>query len=235
MSSVHRFNFAASCVALALCACGSDDGDSKQPAPDLSISWKETVLDESSQVVEGMKVCAHGRADIPCATTDALGIFEIALPRGEELIFSYEKDAFVTKYRPMPALETSSTFAVWFIQRKQWYDDAAAVFGGILDYSQGMIGAQSLGVAGLTFELSPNDGTAPGYAEDVTFEFNSLLTETSVLGVGAFMNVPPGPHEVHFVHKTKTCAAKGWAGKDATWMKAEAFAGALTHVTMPCE
>jgi hypothetical protein len=225
---------AAIAVALALVACGGDDDS--EPSLDLPISLKQAVIDENDEFVSGMKVCVRGRSDIPCATTGNDGNFELKLPKGEELVLSYTKDEFLTKLRPMQPLEESPLFGVWYCQRKKWFTDAALVFSGTVDFSLGIISAQSSDVAGLKFELSPNDsGSGAIYGEDVTFKFTEILTETSTLGVAAFLNVPPGMHEVHFVHPDKTCATESWAGQDPSWIKAESVPDSLTHVTMPCK
>ena len=224
---------AAGCVTLSLCACGGDDDGT--PTLDLPISLSQAVIDENDEYVPGMKICVRGRSEIPCATTDKEGFFELKLPRGEALMLSYTKDEFLTKLVPMGPREESPPFGPWYSQRKVWLTDTAMVFSGTIDFSMGLISAESTGTAGLKFELSPNDGVGPIYAEDVTFQFKQVLTETSLLGVGAFLNVPPGDHEVHFVHPTKTCATDSWVGQDPSWHKAESVPDALMHVAMPCK
>jgi hypothetical protein len=98
-----------------------DAGDAGSPAPDATVAEPTCILGENERwglhgvlryldgsasppALAGARVCAHGRSDLPCTTTDADGKYDHAcLPAGEVLVhFS------LAGYAPLLWLRTSA-------------------------------------------------------------------------------------------------------------------------------
>lgn len=201
----------------------------------LDLSFHDTVADENDEAVPDVEVCVFDQPAIPCAVTDASGQYTILLPSGKDVILSYSKPDFFSKLRMVSAEHAKGIHFIWYFQRITWYQAITAELIGTADFGKAALTPQSTGVAGLKFTMDPVSGVGPMYAEDVTFKLKTLLTETSTLGVGAFLNVEDGVYTVTFHHPTKTCTTTAsWAGKEPNSVMMQARGGYLTYVDLDC-
>lgn len=212
-------------------ACSNNVAPKEDDAPPvLDAAVSGIVIDESFEVVGGMRVCAIDEPEIPCTTTDALGKYTLAVPSQTRLTLSYEKDGFVPKLWPVDTGETGF-FSFWNMQRRSWYDAQAAALGVSFDSSLGIVSLQVNGEAGVTFRIDPPLGNGPFYT-DAKLAADPALLWTSDSGVGAFLNVPPGVYAASFLHPYAACAAKG---EETSANEVVVRAGYLTHVSAECE
>lgn len=193
-------------VGLALAACGGRT----QTAP-LDWTLQSKVIDENLQVVQGMRVCAYGHPEIPCATTDKLGDANLALPSGKEFLVSYEKDGFYTKLREISASadELRGLNAI-MVQSHRWYMQTPTPFGGqgALDLdNKGMASIEiHNGGAGVRFKLRRLDGKIVDFVGPMYWcvmnyfphivPCNHSATDDNDRGLVGFANLPPGDYEI---------------------------------------
>ena len=230
MGSKTTLGLLLACIALA--GCGSSTTDTKAK-PKLDATLHQTVVDECTVATEGVKLCVDGRPEIPCVTTDNLGIADLAIPKNEELLISYSKDGFIPKLREYVSdQDVNPGLGQWFFQRKTWYDQAATTIGGAsatFDYKKGFIGFQTDPLPGLTSHLDPLDGQDTGGVLSFQFKVDTGTgcpgpepcasgTTCDVATVG-YGDVPVGKWKAYFTAPTGTtltCTAKGFACKDGT-------------------
>lgn len=219
-------------------ACGSDD-DGAEAAAKLDGLVHSTVFDEDAKVVAGVEMCVVGRPEIPCATTDELGIGELAVPKNAELVLSYEKAEFVSKRRLLFSDESHETgLGPWILQRKAWYDAVAQQLGGSIDYQLGMIGLQTGPIEGVTFAVEPAAGKLVQFMTvNGKLEGCPASSTTCDFGVGGFFDVPPGKYRATFAAPNKTCTPKAFACADGTpeCVDIEVVAGELSFAFMTCD
>lgn len=207
--------------------------------------FKSIVVDESNEVVEGFEICAHERDDIDCVTTDELGTATIKLPENTTVVVTYEKQGFLTKYRPIRTGETGNAGnPVWIVQSRQWYEDELAKAGGSdavdLD-NNGLIGLQTGPIAEIDFRVEPEPSDTPLYGPvrscviDSKLEFCAQFTDNDV-GVVAFANVKPGSYQASVSKSGLSCTAHAFpcADEPEGCAELEVFAGVLTHVYFDC-
>jgi hypothetical protein len=216
-------------AALLLGACSSVDVDGT-PALDAELSG--ILLDESYELIADMEICVHGRPDIPCVVSDADGAYAIALPEGEELIVTYERDGFVPTLRPV--LIEGEQFSYWLMQSRPWFEQLAAATGTSLDPEKGMIGVQIFNTrAGARVALSPDAGLGPLYMNE-DWAFDPTLEETSDLGMVGFSEVEPGGYAITATSGTTPCEPDEAARLSPTEARVIVLPGYLTNVPMRC-
>jgi len=217
-------------------ACGASEDSAPAnttPTVRLDLTIQDLVADEKNDAVPDVKVCVDQRPEIPCVMTDAAGKYALAVPSGEDLVLSYEKADFFPKLRLMTAEAAAKPHLIWYFQRKTWYASGASAFQGTMDFSKAILTPQTSG-EGIKFELSPMTGVGPMYGKDVSFLFDTVPTETSNLGVGAFVNVEPGSYTITY-KTSKTCTPPAaWKSDVPNSVRVTARAGWLTYVFMGC-
>jgi hypothetical protein len=234
------------CVAcVVLAGCGSSD---EKATPKLDATLRSLVVDECAVVVEGVKVCVDGRPEIPCATTDASGIADLAIPKNAELVISYQKDGFVPKLREYVSDQDVNTgLGTWFLQRTTWYETESAKLGGQFDFTKGIVGFQTDALLGLTSGLDPAEGQATADIKGpIQFQVckqtgcpgpcictGSTTCDAGTVGYG---DVPLGKWKATFSAPGLTCTPKGFACKDGTpnCVEIESRAGFNAFAFMHC-
>ena len=234
------------CLGLAFSiACGDDDAS---PATDAGRSGI-VVLGEVRRAmagarfedlgpIEGATVCAYTQPDLPCATTNAVGEFELSglAPRSEAAITvtaTGHRSAvlpFVTDERPVrPSLALEPVEVV---------DARDASTGASPAPGTGSVGfvavGASGGLAGVSVTVTPA-GAGPYYV-DADRSLDTGLTATSERGFGFVLGLPPGVADLRFSHTSFACdvPALGWPD-GSNGVRAPVVAGHETAVAIVCE
>jgi hypothetical protein len=224
--------------------CSSSDDTSGSKAP-LDYVLHSTVVDENSQVVEGVEICAEGHSEVACATTDALGIADIALPKNTDIVITYAKDGFITKRRQHHTTgESPKGIGTWFFQRRSWYEqvmqDAGASPGAVDLDQRGLVSLQTGQSLGLSFTLDPqsSDNYGPFHAciqgAKLVYCPEASQNDSGVVG---FANLQPGKYRGIITKDNVPCTAQAFACGDGTpgCVELEVQAGKLTHGWLVCQ
>lgn len=212
---------------------GGTGGDSGLPAPKgLSLLWRVVesgpigvFIDAGSGPVDptrvsdlpgiaGVKICIHGRPQIPCATSGADGTFTLkGLPARQNIILVSEKKDYVRSIRPIETASTDmdNSNAPLVTARA---DGARPDLGFEFDDTLGVVSFFALGVepdgglglpTGVTVSLTPSTAKGPYF----TTKQNTFVEggEATAGGIGFFFNVVPGDYELTFHNDHGDCAA----------------------------
>jgi hypothetical protein len=183
--------------------------------------------------IEGAQLCQTETAN--CDRTSPTGRARIELPIGEETSFTLVADGHQSSLVPvvMPASGMQDDFPV----RTDKYMEAQ-LERVMADYPMTDTGAVRVYVfptfAGATFELEEPVGTA-FYADDQGW-WNLDRTETTNVGLGGFVDVPPGDeYEIRVGGTAKDCTAWwGWPGDDGNSVTFPIRENYLTYVSLLC-
>lgn len=234
-------------VAFGATACGGK----AQPVP-LDWTLHSTVADEELVVQEGVRICAYGHSDIPCATTDKLGKADLALPSGRDLLVSYEKAGFVTKLREVSTKGAEGHgLGGWLFQRRTWYEDFVGTIQGTLDLqTKGAVSVETHHAgADVQFKLRRLDGPhvdfiGPAYVCIYNYSPHMVFcnqggTGEDDRGLAVFMNVEPGEYAIDIDTSGSSkgsnivCTQPGFRCDTAqtNCVTAHVVAGKLTHAS----
>ena len=218
-------------LALTTSACTTNTEPDLSPE-DLPDTLSGIIYDEQREVVPGVEICVYEREEIPCATTNDKGQYDLRLPNGEDIVIRYAKDGFVPKLRMHRTQGAHWSF--WQFQRRAHYVEQAARLDLNWDDSAAIVTAQS--DPGVMIMLDPQAGVGPFYTDE-EFNIDPELTETTNTGVGAYVNVPPGTYLVGATTmggSYSSCEADAWTDVEGVG-EVIAVAGHLTWTGMSCE
>ncbi|MCC7539186.1 MAG: hypothetical protein IT379_23390 [Deltaproteobacteria bacterium] len=208
--------------------------DMGPPGPTMTMTGRITDF-ISRAAVEGLEVCIYELPDLPCATTDADGMFVLpGVPAEAEVRVTYRNDA--DGWQPTmvhfttPPTDTGFNFVV----AEQTLVEALAADAGItvdptkatvvFNSQAGEMGSSG-GLAGVVPELDPDDAETVAFLTDA-FAVSTTLGATSNVGFGFFANVEPGPHTLRITHPDRDCRFPfGWRGAQPNETRIEVVAG----------
>jgi hypothetical protein len=243
-------------LALACAACGSspaapDAGaiDAK-PAPDGRLdTYNGAITDTNSKPIAGAMICVLDHPDIPCATTDGSGAYQIHAPDLQGAQIAVEATA--TGYLGEVSLQTEPVDANGF-HITEW---PSKIFLPTTAMASAQLGTQAgftfpgtgtgfllmsvhgatAGVSvGATVAISPTAGKGPVYW-DTNGPNPSLGATTSDSGV-SFGDLPPGRYSITATAPQRTCTVTrqntlisgDWAPTGSETTDVEITAGAET-------
>ena len=230
-------------------------GTGKQAISGTISEFAPGALDAAApNALEGVRACVYEHSDVACATTDAMGHYELAgVPSGVETAVTFEKQGYLSVLVPgkfsadtrvnfnMP----SDAIAMSFLQI------VGATYplgdtGVVLATAQTGVKAPAGADAGLATEIldgvsvsvSPKSGAGPFYANEGSIPDTKLMMTTKNRAFGAgFTNLTPGEVEVTFSHPSLDCSQIifGWPSTKPHTARVPVIAGSLTNVVMRCE
>ena len=186
-------------------------------------------------LLEGVELCETDTTN--CATTDATGAAQIDLPANQAVSYTVSKDG----YGPYLAVDvTDETFraSTWPMLSDALLTDNAAALGIEYPWTGGAIAlAVFPPTAGVTFDLVVPDETAKRYYVDEAGAPTGLdLTETTLWGRGAFVELSPGEHEVEFGGNPTNCIpGLAWPGDAANRITVPVRVGYISNGSMHCD
>jgi hypothetical protein len=206
----------------------TDSGSVPAP-PGLSLTWRivesgavgvpadaglsGTVSVASLPGIAGVRVCAYQKPEIPCATSDADGVFVVrGLSSVQHVVLTTEKSGYVKTIRP---IETASTdmdnTAAPLVTSK--VDAPRPDLGIPYDATKGAVSFFALAVlsdgglglpSGVGVTLAPKTAEGPFFTtRDNAFDRSA---QTTVGGLGFYFNVTPGDYELTFEDAVANCA-----------------------------
>jgi hypothetical protein len=186
-------------------------GSGGAPAANTSkLHWQVTELAASPTTpppaIEGVDICVHEHAEIPCVKTDKDGFFDLAgLPRDTALNITFKKTGYVPTLK---SIETSNTDMdatgnppINMIAEGTPPTD----FGFTVDVTKGILSFFVIGPAeagfgplpGSTATLSPKAGNGPIYFGEEPNSYDVNAKATYSFG-GNFYNLDEGDYKVTF-------------------------------------
>lgn len=185
---------------------GSDSGSESSTGAVDTVTLSGTVTNFGTTTPLGdIDVCVFGEDDIPCATTDVMGMYNLmGVPVAEGAIEFTGANRFPSLFWGEGPMEdqilnynllSTVASAVLALSLDQEIDDnlghlAIAVSDG------------AALVPGVTFTMTPSSG-ALGYLTPMGID--PQLTETSEVGFAGWLNVDVGEVEITASHPTLTC------------------------------
>jgi hypothetical protein len=163
----------------------------------------------------GVKVCVHDMPDIACATTDAMGQFQlIGLPALTNVVLTLDKEGYVPASKSIQTASTDmnvngSSILMFgattlkapdgFVQVPNTGSVDFFAIGPTDDDPNALTILSDVGIA-----LSPSVGDGPYFA-DAKGAYDPTATSTAG-GFGFYLNLPPGEYTLTFTDDKHDCA-----------------------------
>lgn len=225
--------------------CSGDDGsdDGHEPSGATSISFQVAFADaQNGNALEGVEICAAGRDDVPCATSDANGAVQLDLPANSELMLRCQSATHGPAYMTLAIGEDDMDVGKFGLLAKTSQTLLMALSGAKDTKNHGTITVnvytdlvkRDERVAGGSATVFPDTGKPAVYVSDSKIPDPSLQAMT-LGGPGVFVDVPPGDAVVTFSHPSVVCGPGfGWPTDDALSLATQVFPGAISNVTFVC-
>jgi hypothetical protein len=204
----------------------------------LSILVIETLAEGGIRPVEGLQLCETDTAN--CMTTDANGNAAIELPVNREVSYTMEKEGFIKhlradvlagdEYRPITmSTDAQSASQYELVMSPYPMEGTGTIFVQAFSDELGV-----LPIAGATFELIGAAGKAY-YTTDEEGNWSLDLTATTSRGVGGFVEVSPGEHELRISGTVENCQVlRGWPSDSENTMRFPVREGYLAITRWYC-
>ena len=214
-------------AALLLAACGDDD-----PAGGATVNLSIQVTNILSNEAEAdTEVCVIRPSMGACGTSDAMGNVTLAAPAMADVAVRYTKTDF------WPLIHMVTTNGDHAIEADIANNIAVnvAAAGAMMtpEPGKGQLLVQLAEPEGANTDLAGAAITLSTGAPAVYFGEDQIpdaaLTETTDLGLTAFINLDPGEYEVTLAHPSVTCAytESGWLTDEPTrvrvWIEADSL------------
>lgn len=233
-------------------ASNAPDAGADAPAADASgppVMASGTIVEAAGTApIAGARVCILDAPAIPCATTDAEGAYQIALPP-----WTTELDVAVNVTAAghlgfTGLTHQTATGVVWFGEIPLM-DDAAATarLQGQAGFAYPAPGkafvqfsvfhASGGAVAGATATISPASGSGPVYAQP-SGTLDPTLAAVTTNGYLMFGEVTPGKLSITVAGvpcTTHVLGVDAWAGPTPSSVRGEAAANSMTQMTAVCQ
>ncbi|MCC7538508.1 MAG: hypothetical protein IT379_19945 [Deltaproteobacteria bacterium] len=230
-------------------ACGDDDGgaprddagapdastlDAASPPPAPTVTIRGALADLlGATPFEPIEVCVHERPDIPCVHTDDEGAYALAgVPADSDIALTLRDgaNAYQPELLPLHTPAVDITFSPRILETELvgQLEDRAGVS---LDPARSVVlfyasAGPSGGLPGVSAELVPDDAEALAYVTS-SLSVSTTATETTMAGMGLFLDVPEGEHRLRFSYEGRACAATpgSWEGDEPGELRAPSVAG----------
>lgn len=232
-------------LGLAMMGCSGDDGASEDQGktPVTSIDFQVAFADaQNGNALEGVEICAAGRDDVPCATSDANGSVALALPADSQLMLRCQSATHGPAYMTLALGQDDMDVGKFGLLNKTSQNLLLALSGAEDTADHGAITVnvytdlvkRDERVAGGAATLFPDTGKPAVYVSDKKLP-DPTLEAMTLGGPGVFVDVPPGEAVVTFSHPSMICEPGfGWPTEDPLSLATEVFPGAISNVTFVC-
>lgn len=242
---------------VSLAGCGdaarnAPDAGAGAPAADASgppVMASGTVVEAAgSGPIAGARVCILDAPAIPCATTDAEGAYQIALPPWTTEL-DVAMNVTAAGHLGFTGLTHQTAYGVVWFGEIPLMDDAAATArlqaqAGFAYPAPGkafvlfsVFRASGGAATGATATLSPASGSGPVYAQP-SGTFDPTLAAVTTNAYLMFGDVTPGKLSITVAGVPCTTHALGvdaWAGPTPSSVAGEAAANSMTRMTAVCQ
>jgi len=234
MHLLSRILWVCALAVLPLAACAEVTEECPGTAP---VTVRASVWPSGTTVgLQGVELCETDTTN--CVLTDANGEATLCLPFDVETSFTRRKEGYGSYLlalvipRDGPALHLPLSMATE-IRLAAQHNNVMARYPMV---GTGMI-ALEVGprVAGATFDLFTAAGQKAFYTdEDLNWRLD--LTATTDLGLGGFVEVSPGVHQVELGGTVEGCVPqRGWPGRFANSVRFPVLEGHLSDVLVACD
>jgi hypothetical protein len=197
----------------------------------------ESVTEDFGPNLEGVEVCQTGTTN--CATTDINGEATLMLPANQVLSYTLGKEGYITRLHAVMTDETfdNEPFTSFRMLRDQTVEDLAEDLQIPYPLEGGWVTLQAFpGRAGATYELLSGTATAFYNNEAGIPTLDLTATTSGGLGVGGFLEVTAGEHQVEFGGNATNCVPDvAWPGDAANRIKFPVRVGHLIYARAVCE
>jgi len=196
-----------------------------------------SVTEEFGPNLEGVEVCQTDTTN--CATTNINGEATLMLPANRVLSYTLAKEGYITRLHGDITDETfdNEPLTSFRMFREETVEDLAEDLQIPYPLEGGFVTVQAWpGRAGATYELLSE--TATGfYNNEAGIPALDLTTTTSGgFGVGGFLEVTGGEHQVEFGGNATNCIPDiAWPGDAADRIKFPVRVGHLIYARAVCE
>lgn len=229
-------------LGLAVVGC-SDDGNNDVPGGTVTFELEviEFVPDVADVAIEGVEICVIDTTN--CEMTNANGLATLTLPANSEVTLRIDKSG----YAPTVSPQTTKDLDVTGIRTAVLSDATSALMAGVLGTAYplgdtGVIAISALtdpataddnGIAGVTFALAQEPTY---YLDENGFPSFDLSATTSPDGVGGYIELPPGVHEITVGGTASNCnLLSAWPGTTEDSIRLPVAAGAFTQAFIVCD
>jgi hypothetical protein len=231
-------------LALGMVGCSAEDGatDAEKTAI-TSIDFQVAFADaQTGGVLEDVEICAAGRDDVPCATSDAQGHVALALPADSELMLRCQSSTHGPAYMTLAIGHEDTNVGKFALLTKTSQNlllvlsgaDDTTDHGGITVNVYTDLEKRDERVAGGAATLFPDTGKPAVYVSDAKLP-DPALDAMTLGGPGLFVDIPPGDAVVSFSHPSSVCGPGfGWPTDDSLSLATQVFPGAISNVTFVC-
>jgi len=226
-------------VAWMVVGCGDDSSTSSTATIELRVV--SFTPGEDNVPIEGAEVCFLDTDD--CQTTGADGVVFLEVPIDAETAVTLTADGFNPTLSPQvaesstPAPRDVSMLSVTLLQAL-----ATAFDSPYPPDNTGFVAVTVLGeprdletaLPGVTMTLVDPQGRQYYLTDEGLPNFD--LTETSALGTGGLIEIPPGVHEIELGGAVSNCTRlAGWAGSGDLSMRFPVEVGFFTNTLLICD
>jgi hypothetical protein len=200
-----------------------NDGNAEATLPGATLTWKiqtgtaagEGDASTTTTPIAGVKVCAYQMAAIPCAMTDASGVFVLAgLPVGTPVALTIDKDGYRSLLAPvlMSATHDETAEPITMTPTNapdppigtaiDWTGKGQVEFF-VLGEGAFLVDAGPIGDPGAMVTLAPAGGDGPLFLTDQnTFDASA---KTLIDALGAVYNLGAGTYSLTFADSSHDC------------------------------